>query len=92
MERERRNQTRGLEKRIGFGIVLIIFGGVLLLSNFHLIPYDIRHYIFNWKMLLIGIGVVSLITNEHKIPGLIFMVLVLWIFTDKFTKNNKPSK
>lgn len=75
MNEEFNKRSGGFEARIGFGILLVAVGSLFLLRNFNIIPYEIERYIFNWKMLLIGIGVISLITNEHKVPGVIMIAI-----------------
>lgn len=75
MERDRNRKTGGFETRVGFGILLVAVGGLFLMRNFNLIPYEIERYIFNWKMLLVGIGLISLITSESKVPGIVLIAV-----------------
>lgn len=51
------------------GLILIIVGGIFLLDNFNLIPYDISYYLFNWKGLMLLVGTVFLATKDNKTPG-----------------------
>ena len=78
------NQNRGFDKRFGIGILLLVIGGLILLSNFHLIPYEVKHYIFTWKSLLIGIGVISLLSNDNKVPGIIMICIGAFFFIPDF--------
>ncbi|UXX78284.1 cell wall-active antibiotics response protein [Reichenbachiella carrageenanivorans] len=57
------------------GILLIISGGLFLLDNFNLIPYEISDYLFNWKGLMLLIGTVFLTTKDNKTPGLTLLVV-----------------
>jgi len=75
MESNFNKRSGGFEARIGFGILLVAVGGLFLLKNFGVIPYEMQDYIFSWKMLLIGIGLISLVTNEHKVPGIIMIAI-----------------
>ena len=73
MERIDDNRPAGLDKRVLFAVILIIIGGVILASNFNIIPYNIKHYIFSWKMLLIVIGVISLASRQSVVTGVILI-------------------
>lgn len=61
------------DKRIGLGVILIGIGGLFLLGNLGLIPWEVRHYIFSWQGILIIIGSVFLITKPDKTPGIILI-------------------
>jgi predicted membrane protein len=60
-------------RRIGFGVALIILGGLFLLENLGLIPFELRHYIFRWQGILIIIGTIILISNPRKNAGWILI-------------------
>jgi len=62
-------------KKYMLGVVVIIAGFLLLLSNTGFLPYEIRHVFFSWQMLLIGIGVVSLFSSESRTPGTILILI-----------------
>ncbi len=55
------------------GIIFIIIGALFLLNNFDFIPYDISHYIFSWKTLLIGIGALMLIQNKERTTAFVLI-------------------
>lgn len=61
------------DKRFGIGAILIILGSLFLLGNLGLIPWEIRHYLFSWKGILIIIGSILLITKKDKTPGIILV-------------------
>ena len=62
-------------------ILLIVAGGVLLLETFDIVDFSLKHIIFNWKTLLIAIGLIILFSSENKIPAyvLIGLGVVFWI-------------
>ncbi|MEP2024498.1 MAG: DUF5668 domain-containing protein [Reichenbachiella sp.] len=57
------------------GLILIALGTLFLLDNLDLIPYEISYYLFNWKGIMIMIGLVFLSTKENKSPGIILMAV-----------------
>ena len=62
-------------RRIGFGIALIFFGAFFLLDNLGLIPWDLRHYIFQWEGIMIIIGIVILVNDPRKNAGWILIII-----------------
>jgi predicted membrane protein len=62
-------------KKYLLGVIIIAAGFLLLLSNTGILPYDFKHIFFSWQMLLIGIGCISLISSESRIPGTILIVI-----------------
>lgn len=62
-------------RRIGFGIVLIFFGAFFLLDNLGLIPWDLRHYIFQWEGILIIIGIIILVNDPRKNTGWVLIII-----------------
>ncbi len=69
MKEYRRNNKTGL------GLVLIIAGAILLGLNFGWIPYEIRSWLFSWKVILIVIGLFMIVSKDNKEPGLILMII-----------------
>lgn len=73
------------EDRSNFiGILLIVLGGLFLVSNFNLIPYEISYYVFNWKGILVAIGAILVATKKNKTPGLIMMGVGLFFMSGTF--------
>lgn len=64
-------------RKSAVGIVIIVAGLVLLLSNFELISDSLHHILFSWQMLLIVIGIVSLLSSENHTPGYILIAIGL---------------
>jgi predicted membrane protein len=62
-------------KKYLLGVIIIVAGFLLLLSNIGILPYELKHIIFSWQMLLIGIGVVSLFSSESRTPGTILILI-----------------
>lgn len=74
-------ENKSTDRKLIIGIILMLAGGLLLLDTFDITHLPIRHYIFSWKTLLIGIGVVLLVTKERAIAGyiLIGLGIVFWL-------------
>lgn len=62
------------KKSITFGILVILFGVILLLRNFDLIDSTFKQFIFSWKTLLIAIGIISL-TGKEYFSGLMLIAI-----------------
>lgn len=63
------------KNKTGLGLIFIIAGAIMLGLNLGWIPFEIRSWLFSWKMILIVIGVIMLISKENKEPGLILMII-----------------
>ncbi len=71
--KEMENQ-RTSDKRLYFGVALILFGGLLVLEKLDIIPSSINDILISWQMILIAIGVFSLI-GGNKTSGTILVVI-----------------
>lgn len=58
-----------------FGVLLILFGGALILNNLNLIPDDLHHIIFSWPMLLIVLGSLFAFAKNDKTTGFTLMLI-----------------
>ena len=61
--------SRHNNKHLTLGIVLIALGIAFLLKNLNILPDFFIHNFFNWKSLLIVIGVARLLTSNKVIDG-----------------------
>jgi hypothetical protein len=62
-------------KRVVIGLVLITLAGLLFADNFDVLPWNWRHYIFTWQMLLITIGLISLAKSESRSTGIVLIFI-----------------
>lgn len=81
MENNNSIDKRVVDKRSIAAILLIAAGGILFLETFDIVDINLKYYIFSWKTLLIGIGLVIAVSSNNKIPGYILMGvgLVFWL-------------
>lgn len=63
------------DKRLGVGGLLILIGAIFLLGNLGVIPWEIRHYVFSWKGILIIVGTALIISKDDKTPGIILVAI-----------------
>ncbi|MBN2615361.1 MAG: hypothetical protein JXR71_06665 [Bacteroidales bacterium] len=63
------------------GGILIIIGALIMLGNFDFIDRNVSHYIFNWKSILIFLGIYLLAARPNKKSGYILMGIgiVFWL-------------
>ena len=57
------------------GIVVLTIGLVFLLKNFGILSPDVKYYLFSWKTLLIGIGILNIALSENRVGGIILISL-----------------
>jgi len=62
-------------RSLGFAILVILVGFVLLLYKMNVIPYFISNVIISWQMLLIVIGVFNLFCSRHRVTGIILIAV-----------------
>jgi predicted membrane protein len=83
-------ETKNTNHKTSAGIIVLVLGLILLLNNFDWIQFPVKHYIFSWKTLLIGIGGLLIVAREKYASGifLIGLGLIFWlpeIFHFRFT-------
>lgn len=102
-ERAKRNTVKYTSTAVTMGIILVIIGCVVVLSNIGIIPYALRHFIISWQMLLVAFGIIGLIKG-NKTAGTMFLLIglffllpkisILWpsitVFGHNFTRNFWP--
>jgi predicted membrane protein len=62
-------------KRALSGVILVLAGSLLLADRTGLLPDVIPGWIWTWKFLLVAIGFFSLLTSDHREPGIILIVI-----------------
>lgn len=67
-------QQRG-NKRAVFGIILIVLGFFLIISNYGLLPFRWHHVLISWQGLLILIGTVMLFSRQNQPTGWILIFI-----------------
>lgn len=60
------------------GIVLVVVGAVFLLINFDILPAIVENLAFNWKGIVLVVGIVSYATSANKLPGAFMIVAALY--------------
>lgn len=75
MKTERKTSNySSVNKGLGFGLVLLLIGSLLLAFNVGIIPLKLKDIVFSWPMLLIFIGLVNLF-KRHWISGILFILV-----------------
>ncbi len=74
-------ENKSTDRKLIIGIILMVFGALLLFDTFDITNLPIRYYIFSWKTLLIAIGIVIIATKDRPTPGyvLIGLGVVFWL-------------
>ena len=67
-------ERRSSDKRLYFGVILIVLGVILILERLNLIPEQMADLLISWQMLLVGIGILSLI-GGNRTAGTILIII-----------------
>lgn len=59
----------GVDKRITFGIILILIGGLFLLNTLDIIDFRVSKVIFSFPFILFIIGLLIMINSGNKVLG-----------------------
>lgn len=85
MEEDITMEKRNYDQRLWLGVGAIILGLLFLASNFHILDYSIRRYIFRWEVLLMFLGVVFFFGRRKRSTGIIlFAVGAVFYLRDYF--------
>ena len=57
------------------GFILIFAGLLVIAGQLNIVPWNIREVIFSWQMILIGIGLVLVLTREGSSAGWILLAI-----------------
>jgi len=68
-------ETKHSDKRLIVGVIIVLVGALLLASNFGIFPYNLKHYLFHWEVILMGVGIIAMLTSEHKGTGFIIFAV-----------------
>ncbi len=71
-------------RRIALGLILVLAGALLLFKNLGMLPYYFSDAIFNWPMLVMLIGVLSMINRKNKTGGLIIFLVGSYFWLDDY--------
>jgi len=63
------------QKRFLIGFFILAAGLVLLLGNLGILDYRIKSYLFRWEVILIGLGLIFVLSREHRGAGIVMMVV-----------------
>ena len=73
------------DRRAALGILLLLAGAVLILRNLDIIQIPYFYLIFSWPMILVGVGIVLIITNGRNSAGFILISIgTLFLLKDFF--------
>jgi predicted membrane protein len=60
-------------KRILVGVIIMLFGGIILLRSFGIYEDFINEYIFRWEMILVAVGLINIVAHGGRGPGFIML-------------------
>jgi predicted membrane protein len=72
---KRLSDQRHNERRLWFGVAIILLGLIFLANNFGILDYEIRRYVFRWEAILIIMGIIFITTGRNRSTGVILLVI-----------------
>ncbi len=78
--KSRENRT---DKRVFLGGLLIVFGGILLLSTINVFDFRISRMIFSWPFIITMIGIFILLNTNKKLLGGILIGVGLFFLVER---------
>ncbi len=60
--------------KIIVGVLLILFGAGLFLSNLEIIP-GVKHLIFSWPVILLVLGIIFMTNHKNADTGLVLVII-----------------
>jgi len=69
-------------KSTRLGILLVLVGAVIALSNLGVIPWHLKRYIFQWENILILLGFFFIFSQEDKKAGIILLSIGFFFVID----------
>ena len=75
-------ESKNINKRFYFGVILIAVGFILILEKLNLIPESVSNLLISWQMLLIGIGIISLIGRNRTGGTILIMIGGFFMITE----------
>lgn len=84
-------------RTIGFGVLVVVIGFMILLHQLGMIPEQLDHIVFSWQMLLIVLGIYNLFFTQSRVFGYIlisvggfFIIPEIFTLPYNFTRNFWP--
>lgn len=77
-------QLQTQDKRFWFGILLVLFGGALLLDNLNIIPEEVSDYLISWSSFFTLIGAYLIAARKKYEAGAIFIAIGVFLFVRDF--------
>ena len=72
------------DKRAVLGLLMIVFGGLLLADNLGLFERSISNIIISWPMLLIAFGLINVVRRNRSFIAILFIGIGVFFLLPKF--------
>ena len=64
------------------GLIFVVIGTIAVLNNFDIIPWRLRHYLFQWENILLLVGAFLIVTDQNRKAGIVILVVGLMLVID----------
>ncbi len=76
---------KNINKTTLLGLLFVLIGIVLVLSNTRILPWEVRYYILQWENILIIVGAYLIISKENERAGMIILAIgLIFVIDDWF--------
>lgn len=65
------------DNRLAWGITLLFFGSLFLIKQLNILPESMASYIFDFKNYPLFMGIIFLLFNSNRTPGIVLIVVGL---------------
>lgn len=65
------------DSRLAWGVSLLFFGLLFLIRQLHILPADVEYFVFDFKNYPLFMGIIFLLFNANKTPGIVLIVVGL---------------
>ena len=72
------------DRKVLFGVILVIVGLYLFVQQTGVFHFYMPDWVWTWPTLLIGIGIIALLTNDNPTPGVVLLIIGGFFLSQRF--------
>ncbi|MCX7987345.1 MAG: cell wall-active antibiotics response protein [Bacteroidales bacterium] len=76
--------TARAARKLTIGIIILVYGFILLFDNVGLLPPIVKQIFFSWQVILILLGILTVVSHKGSISGIIIIAIGAFFMIPKF--------